>query len=147
MSGDVSRANGKKGGRVAGAANKLTRSLANELARQGCDGLSVMVENMLFWKDKAKSFGEQLEKMIVPEGDPAAREEAMKLLRNFLAARENSQRCAVDVAPYTNPRLQSITINKTSVHTEISMKLTPASDDAERTYRGAVVPFKRAASE
>jgi hypothetical protein len=146
MAGEVSRVNGKKGGRVAGAANKLTRSLANELARQGCDGLSVMVENMLFWKDKAKSFGEQLEKLVVPEGNDEARAEALKLLRNFLAARENSQRCAVDVAPYTNPRLQSITINKTSVHTEISMKLTPASDDADRTYRGAVVPFvKRAA--
>lgn len=94
-------------GRKPGSANKLTRSLANELCRQGCDGLSNMVENMLFWRDKARELGELLQEKLKSD-DPEIQKEAMTIARSFLAARENNHRCAVDVAPYTNPRLQSI---------------------------------------
>src|ERR1017187_4523615 len=94
-------------GRKPGSANKLTRSLANELVRQGCDGLSVMVDNMLFWRGKANELGDLLAEQLKSES-PEVQKEALRTMGPFLAAREQSHRCAVDVAPYTNPRLQSI---------------------------------------
>jgi HJR/Mrr/RecB family endonuclease len=148
---EVSRENGKKGGRPKGAATKLTRSLANELVRQGFDGLSVMVDNMLFWKDKADKLGEQHEALIaklnsLPAEKAQELEDALKDFNKvsayYIAAREKSQDCARDVAPYTNPRLQAITVTKNSTTTHIKMELKSASDDAERAaYRGDVVPF------
>ena len=146
---------GKRGqGRKAGAATKLTRSLANELVRQGLDGLSLMVDNARFWKDKAVELAalidEQLARINGMSEKPQELADALKEFNKthaiYIAVRDKLQGCAVDMAPYTNPRLQAITIKKDTTHTEIVVNLTPAADDAERTYRGGtnVVPIKSA---
>jgi len=143
---EIAKANGMKGGRPKGEATKLTRTLANELCRQGLDGLSGMVENMLFWRDKARELGDLLEEQL-KSSDPEIQKEALRTVGPFLAARQNHHECARDVAPYTNPRLQAITISKTSTHTEIRMELPKPSEEkpAERIYReGNVVGLKRA---
>ena len=143
------------GGRPAGSANKLTRSLANELIRQGLDGLSLMVKNAVFWDTKAVELGalvdEQITRINAIGGDQPreladALKEFNKIHAIYVAVREKLQGCAVDMAPYTNPRLQSITVKRDTTHTEIVVNLTPAADDAERTYRGGtnVVPIKSA---
>lgn len=111
--GELVKRNGGPGrgqGRKPGSATKLTRSLANELVRQGCDGLSNMVENMMFWRNKATELGELLEEKL-KSLDPEIQKEGLGIVRSLLAARENNHKCAVDVAPYTNPRLASITIS------------------------------------
>jgi hypothetical protein len=149
---------GKRGqGRKPGAATKLTRSLANELCRQGLDGLSLMLDNAVFWKGKANELGslvdEQLARIKLIPGDKsneltAALAEFNKTHATYIAVRDRLQNCGVDMAPYTNARLQAISIQKTSVHTEIKMTLAPAADDTERTYRtdGNVVTLQRSES-
>jgi hypothetical protein len=142
----TSRENGKKGGRPPNSANKLTRATANALCAVGDDGLSGMADNMKFWRGKAQELGALLEEQL-KSSSPEIQKEALRTVGPFLAARDKYHECSRDMAPYTNARLQAITIQKTSVHTEISMNLKSAADDTERTYRaGAVVPFKRAGS-
>ena len=107
-----------------------------------------MVEGMLFWRDKADELGKLLEDQLKSE-NPEIQKEALRTVGPFLAARQNAHSCAVDVAPYTNPRLQAITIQKTSVHTEVKMELPrPVDEEAGRTYRDAtnVVPLKQSGS-
>jgi hypothetical protein len=72
-----------------------------------------MMSNMLFWYRQAESLGKRLEQLVVNVDDPEARLDAMKLLRGLFAARENSQRCAVDAAPYIHARLQAIALTET----------------------------------
>jgi hypothetical protein len=152
-------------GRKPGSANRLSRSLANELNEKGLDGLSLMLDNAIFWKTKV----EELQSMMTELGAKAAglldkvskddkdgdasAEAASKVLSEFnktaaffLAARDKLQDCAVNMAPYTNPRLQSIMVEKSSVHTEITMVMSPSADDKERAYRDGsttIVPFVR----
>jgi hypothetical protein len=103
-----SRTNGRHGGRKKGAVTLLTRQRADELAAKGETPLDVMIRNMLFWVEKANYFGAKLEALVVDAKDPAARAEAMKLVKDFLEARQNSQLCAVDAAPYCHPKLHAI---------------------------------------
>ena len=142
---EVSRENGKRGGRPKSATNKLTRSLANELNRLGMDGLSLMFKNAVFWDSKANEIGalveEQLERIRnIPTGEHEKLADAIKEFNKthatYIAVRDKLQSCAVDMAPYTNPRLQAITIKKQTTKTIVTMNLTPAADDTERTYRG-----------
>lgn len=154
MAGDISRANGRKGGKPVGTATKLSRQKANELYAAGDDGLSGMLENMKFWRGKARDLGalveDQLARMaVLTDADKIedAIKEFSKTSNFFLAARDKYQECCVDMAPYTNPRLQAITIKKDTTHTEIRMTLAPAADEAERAYRDGtnIVPIKRPA--
>lgn len=114
-----------------------------------------MIRNMKFWDEQSQRIGEQLENLVIPmpaEDDTKEqlqkkdefRREAVVLLRTFLAARENAQRCAVDAAPFVHPKLQSISINKQTTKTTIKMTIPAPADDKERTYRGdrTVVPFR-----
>jgi len=150
------------GGRPKGAANKLTRSLANELIRQGCDGLSVMVGNMLFWKDKAEKLGEAHAALIekINSLPPEQAQEFAETLKEFnkvsayyIAARDKSQECARDVAPFTNPKLQSIEFKgQMDVSGTVMIdaeKATPqqAQEDYASTIRtDNVTPFRRVAA-
>lgn len=143
------------GGRPAGSANKLTRSLANELCRQGLDGLSLMVKNAVFWDGKANELAALIEEQLTriksigdkPQELAEALVEFNKTHKIYIAVRERLQGCAVDMAPYTNPKLQSVTLKKSSVHTEIHMNLNQSSDDSERKYRdgGTVVSIVKQA--
>lgn len=143
------------GGKPVGAATRLTRAKANELNAKGNDGLSVMVDNMVFWRDKAKEIGAVMEEQLVRIKELQNASEVADAIKEFnktsvffLAARDHAHRCAVDVAPYTNPRLQAITINKTSTHTEILMELKAPAQEENRAYRadGNVITINRSGS-
>ena len=159
---ETSRENGKKGGRPKGSMTKLTRSLANELVRQGCDGLSVMVGNMMFWKDKAEKLGEAHEGLIAKLNSlpPEQTQEFADTLKEFnkvsayyIAARDKSQECGRDVAPYTNPRLAAITLN-TNIESNNAERIDEENmtpQQAAEAYASSIrtdniIPFKRMAS-
>lgn len=137
-------------GRKKNIPNKRTialREVAEKALKLGKTPLDVMIDNMNFWREQSETIGEQLKNLIVDEMDPAARNDAIRTVKLFLAARENAQTCAVDAAPYVHPKFQSIQINKTTTHTEISMTLVPAAKGEDRSYRenGNIIPIKRTA--
>lgn len=101
-------------GRPPGAANRLSRERANELSKSGETPLDVMIENMLFWHRHSKHIETLLadiaaQKTLKDEDKIA---ELQKMLRQFLSARENAQKCAVDAAPYMHARLQNVTVQE-----------------------------------
>lgn len=101
----------------------LTRFKANDIARSGCAPLDVLMDNMIFWHKHALSMGEKLNAMVesgLMRTDPDERAKAMKLLESLLEARDQSERCAVDAAPYVHPRLSSIAF-KGSMRHEMKM--------------------------
>jgi hypothetical protein len=114
---EISRRNGKLGGRPRGAANVLTRKKANEICESGEAPLDVMLDNLRFWHRTALGIGERLQALIASADEGSEqidKREAMKLTASFLAARENSQKCAVEAAPYVHPKLASIQMNMTN---------------------------------
>jgi hypothetical protein len=118
-------------GRKEGSTTLLTRKTAQEICDSGESPLHLMHENMLFWWKAATSLGERLNEIILgaeddPETalDPEARAEAVKVLANFLAARDRAQACAVDAAPYCHPRLQAIQL-KGKIEGEVRAILGP----------------------
>lgn len=98
----------KSPGRAVGAATRITRMRANEIAASGESPLDVMYENMLFWHHASQSIAEQIAKLGSSLKNEDQKSSFLKLLEQFLQARENSQRCAVDAAPYIHPKLASI---------------------------------------
>jgi hypothetical protein len=70
-----------------------------------------MVENMLFFHEKAANLGLQLAELVVTETDAETRANLVKLVRELLNAREQSQKCAVDAAPYIHAKLASLQIS------------------------------------
>ena len=125
---------GRNQGRKKGGENKRTialREASNKALALGYSPLDIMMDNLIFWHGTAKKFGEQLERMVLDGIDEEERENALKLLRQFLAARENSQRCAVDAAPYVHPKLASIAfkgeLNHKMQKIESSMSPTEAA--------------------
>lgn len=151
------RINGAKGGRKPGQISRVTRQRANELTKDGETPLDVMVENMLFWHRSAQSMGERIQQLLeAVDGETTEQlaertRDASKVMEKFMLAQENSQRCAVDAAPYMHPRLQSIAINKTVKKTVIKMTMStltsPKSEDTEQADVVAIDPGgKRAAT-
>lgn len=119
----------KKMGRPVGSVGtptKLSRLRANDIASSGNAPVDVMLRNMLWWHQKAEEMTEQLQLLIVGE-DEGTRDEALSALRNMLHAREQSQRCAVDLAPYVHARLASVTIKGDSNH-PIPVEITKDMD-------------------
>lgn len=142
-------------GRPVASHNALGRVRAYEIGKSGKSPLDLMLDNMYFWHDHAKNVGQTLEvmleeaKALPPEERNESLEKMKPLLQSFLAARENSQKCAVDAAPYVHPRLASIQFKKPGGDKKIiTAELgTIAGDKEDRSYRegyGAVVPIKKA---
>lgn len=107
-------------GRQKGQLNKRTLARIEEIQRivdAGLTPLRVMNENMVFWHEQAITLGEQLREFVAkmkeapPDDGGQSLEQAMKLMRMFFAARENSQKCAVDAAPYVHAKLSAITVD------------------------------------
>lgn len=90
----------------------ITRKKANEICESGESPLDIMLDNMLFWHHHTEELTEQLRTLIVNAENPEQRKQALVLLQEMLACRENSQRCAVDLAPYCHPRLAAIAFKK-----------------------------------
>lgn len=70
--------------------------------------LDVMRDNMAFWDEKAKEIAEQMDQLVIPEGDAATTRQALRLLGELLACRDKAQACANDLAPYTHSRLMPV---------------------------------------
>ena len=106
-------------------ARKLTQSRVKQLAEDGEMPLDVMIENMLFWRNKAQ----ELESMLVDRlavlqpidavnGEAERTEAQVQLQRaveqikdigeHFLAARDKAQACAVECAPYVHARIAPV---------------------------------------
>lgn len=108
---EIARRNGAKGGRPSQAKTRLKASskIINQLIEQQEAPLDVMFDNMLFWFRQSKKTTAKLETLLESaKPDDAKRDEAIKLLRSMLAARERAQQCAVDAAPYVHPRLAAV---------------------------------------
>ena len=91
-----------------------------ELIEEGEAPLQVMIDNMLFWHKASITIGEQLSTMLQTaqaSGEQLDLRTAMKMTSQLLAARENSQKCAVDAAPYCHPKLNAIAFQGEMNHT------------------------------
>ena len=122
---------GRGQGRKQTAITTLSRVRSHEIATSGCAPLDVLMDNMIFWHKHALAMGEKLQAMVesgLMKSDSDEREKAMKLLGSLLEARDQSERCAVDAAPYVHPRLSSVAF-KGSMRHELKMvagTMTPA---------------------
>lgn len=116
----------------------MSRRKADELAQQDETPLDVMIDNMLFWRAKAHELTAEMQKKIeliskLDISDSNERKEFItmmgefnKLAAHMIAARENSQKCAVEAAPYVHPRFASISVKQQSTNVKIQMSLTTA---------------------
>jgi hypothetical protein len=115
---EISRANGRKGGKPYGVGLKpVVRRIIDKIIDEEETPLDVMVDNMKFWRHAAEAAGDRLQALLSDaqaEGTQIDLREAMKLTSQLLAARENSQKCAVEAAPYVHPKLASIQMNMTN---------------------------------
>lgn len=124
---EVARANGKLGGRPKGSKGqraKLSEYKARELLAKNESPLDIMIDNMLYWRRAAKRYGIKLEandELLKTYQHVKVTEETLKefmdLLRKnvelgdlMIDAREKSQDCAVDAAPYVHPRLNALAV-------------------------------------
>jgi hypothetical protein len=133
----IARENGKKGGRPLGPLAKLSRRKADELSHKNETPLDVMIDNMNFWRGKATELSDEMQRRMdeiskLDISDAAQRDKFVELMKEFnkiatamLAARAESQKCAVDAAPYVHPRFQSIAIKHTQTNVLIEMALAP----------------------
>jgi hypothetical protein len=108
-----------------------------ELVQQGISALDVMADNMLFWHRNVHDLTSRLSNTVLNIEDPDERKTAYNLIKLLLQARENSQRCAVDLAPYIHAKLQSIQMS-TEVDKTVTLTMNimaAASEDEDRSYR------------
>lgn len=122
---------------------KLGRKAARMLLEESeVTPLGVMMANMTFWHKQSERMAESIQELVQElGGTPLKREqldrakELKGMLKEFLAARENAQRCAVDAAPYMHPKLQSVKFeddDKSKELIEVTMALTLPDQDKER---------------
>jgi hypothetical protein len=126
------RANALKGGRPKSAVTIKTRRRINELTSEKETPVDVMFDNMLYWHQRVRDLEPEFMEAMAASNEIMRRlkdeqsedySEALRLMREtnalagkFLHARERSQSCAVDAAPYCHPRLQAIAIQSKNTH-------------------------------
>lgn len=137
-----SRINGAKGGRPESATKRLSRRRINELHATQHTPVDVMCDNMIFWHQKVQTTTVHLEKFaeVANFEDADDRREFVGIMKTMLAAREHSQQCAVDMAPYCHPRLQAIAIQQNNTHVvQIEGGLPMMPGDAPTPFEAAVL--------
>lgn len=106
------------------ALSRISRRKAAQLCAEDESPLDVMIDNMLHWRRQALKYGvlldekhELLMRFKAVEINEETLKQFMTLLREhtavankMLEARERSQKCAVDAAPYVHPKLTSIAV-------------------------------------
>jgi len=145
---------------AAGKATRLTREVANRINRDGDTPLDTMVNNMIYWKRQSEKLTRDTEKMMarlldmdLNKLEDLSGEVALlnKLMSKMFYAREQSQSCAVDAAPYCHPRLASITVDKPPVDEEIIVTVEIGSEPPEHIrqaqLRGSTVIENETAEE
>jgi hypothetical protein len=146
-------------GRPKGVINTTSRAVAKRVMKDSnLSPIEVMFANMIFWhrtsEHLAGKFNDLMASAKQASADGALEilDKCNGLMEQFLQARENAQKCAVDAAPYCHPRLQAVKFegaDKDEIM-EITMALAKpeAEEDGEhRTYRDgytSVVPIRRA---
>ena len=144
---EVAIANGKKGGRPPGALNKMSKHKALELAKSNETPLDVMIDNMNFWRGEATRLTHrvgEVDDLILAFKNIDVNEETMKnfmqllkerneTLNKMLAARQESQSCAVAAAPYVHPKFTSISvkaqINNIKIQMAVGAAITKTIED------------------
>ena len=104
------------GGRPTGILTLTNRLRAAQIAKDGgILPIDVMIGNMRFWYAETGRLTERIQMMLdtISKMDPGPErdkltEHAMKSLGRMLAARDKSEDCAVDAAPYFHARLSSV---------------------------------------
>jgi hypothetical protein len=101
--------------------------------------LEVMTQNMNFWFRQADILARQMERLVVTN-DPASQREAALLRRDFLDAKANAERCAVDLAPYTSPRISNVDYNPPPQPLDAASAIPPGCSpiEAAEVYRKLV---------
>lgn len=127
------------GGARAGAGRKPTGVLQTRkedaiyaTIRVGIKPIDVMADNLKFWFDAANSLSEQFndlgQRLFSAESiDPQLIEDFNRIARQMFLAREKAQQCAVEMAPYRHPRINSVEI-KSSADPEAGEKITKDID-------------------
>lgn len=155
-------------GRKPGAATRVTRSLANELCRQGLDGLSLMLKVAIFWNSKVDELHyemvnvtarvnavmDKLDKdgIVVDADDLKDLKKGLvehnKIGNAFLASLDKLLDTGDKMAPYTNCKLQSIELRGEIdvTHSEKIDEKKHNLDQAAEIYAGSlrtdnVLPF------
>ena len=113
------------GGRKPGKASKKALARLAEIQKivteEDLKPIAVMTDNMVFWHNQAIRMGEKLEGYVLDIDDPEAIDKLTKLIKLFFQARENSQKCAVDAAPYYHPRLAAVTVKSNPEDTQTTI--------------------------
>lgn len=93
-----------------GPANRLARSLTNDIIRSGNHPVAVMLDNMTFWHTEAGAIRELIHRLMKTARTVAERDRLISLLEAYGPARDKSEQCAKDLAPYIHPKLASISV-------------------------------------
>jgi hypothetical protein len=106
---------GKLGGRPKGwvsGGEKAWRQRVAALHRNGETPGDVMIDNMLFWYKRTDLIKRTLARFLSDDKKLSLeeRKRVLELLERYTVARDKSQECAKDAAPYVHPKLQSVTI-------------------------------------
>lgn len=97
------------GGRKKGSENARTRMLrevSDKALQSGLTPLDVMLDNMKFHHSESG----RLLGMILKNVDSKPSPELVRALHSLQDAREMSQKCASEAAPYVHSRLSSVTV-------------------------------------
>lgn len=109
--------------RAAGPKRRLAQDKVGVLFDSGNTPVDVMTENMLFWHLRAQAMHEKMEAVMekflrdpnfTAEAYSEVVEEMRKYTKKLFEAREHSQSCAVDLAPYVHPKLAALAIQQSS---------------------------------
>lgn len=100
-------------GRKVGAATVRTREAANKIASEDVTPLELMFKNMSFWIDRAEKCLAEYD-ALGPDEDEELLRRKTELLEASLHARQRSQECAVQLAPYVHPRLSTVALDTRS---------------------------------
>jgi hypothetical protein len=131
------RESGKRGGRpkgIGGALAKITEYKARELAAKNKTPLDVMIKNMHWWESRSEELTQLVEEKVKKVSAAEADKELAEALKEFnraqdsmTKARDKSQSCAVDAAPYVHPRHASISVRQTNTIVNVKVNMLPPS--------------------
>lgn len=93
----------------------------------------IMHHNMVYWHTRALKITQELEEHVVNiAADPESAKIAANLFNAMLMARNKSQECARDLAPYWHPKLAQVTVSPGEVD---------GSDQDEGDLSASLVPI------
>lgn len=98
-------------GRPEGSRNEKTAAIARRALKDGISPIEVMLNNMRFWVEKTGAFEEKIMDILTnQELSIEDRKDLIKVLAQFVNARQSAQSCAVDAAPYCHQKLATLTV-------------------------------------